>query len=45
MGNGGPGAPAWSALELWVFGWSMAAEVALGAPILVPIIVFTGLGP
>lgn len=27
------------------FGWSMAAEVALGAPILVPIIVFTGLGP
>lgn len=39
------GAPARPALELWVLGWHMAAEVALGAPRLVPIVVFNGLGP
>lgn len=45
MGNGGPGAPVQRALELWVLGWHMAAVVALGVPRLVPIVVFTGLGP
>lgn len=33
------------ALELWVLGWHMAAVVAPGVPRLVPIVVFTGLGP
>lgn len=45
MGNGGPGVPAQPALELWALGWHMATEVALGSPRLVPIVVFTGLGP
>lgn len=45
MGNGDPGAQAQPAWELWVLGWHMATEVVLGDPKLVPIIVFTGLGP
>lgn len=45
MGNAGPGVPVQLALELWVLGWHMAAVVALGVPRLVPIVVFTGLGP
>lgn len=45
MGNGGPDVPARPALELWVLGWHMATEVALGSPRLVPTIVFTGLEP
>lgn len=45
MGNAGPGVPVQLVLELWVLGWRMAAVVALGVPRLVPIVVFTGLGP
>lgn len=45
MGNGGPGVPAWPASEPWVLGWHAATEVALVDPRLVPIVVFTGLGP
>lgn len=45
MGNGGPDVPAWPALKLWVLGWHMDTEVALGSPRLVPTVVFTGLEP
>ena len=45
-GNGGPGVlPVQLALELWVLSWHMAAVVTLGVPRLVPIVVFSGLGP